>query len=88
MPRSVNGVAMELPELIESLSLIGRQYHFDDTNGVPALVLLQVAYRSSTGQGRGASHATPSRKRAGDPGVRLAGSVTLTLQAPSMVIHA
>ena len=51
VPRSVNGVAMELPELIESLSLIGRQCHIDDSNPVPALVLLQGAYRASAGQG-------------------------------------
>jgi len=62
VPRSVNGVPMELPELIESLSLIGGQYHIDDANsaptsaqsatvGKPALVLLQSAYRASDGQG-------------------------------------
>lgn len=51
VPRSVNGVAMELPELIESLSLIGGQYHIDDANAAPALVLLQGAYRASGGQG-------------------------------------
>ena len=51
VPRSVNGVAMELPELIESLSLIGGQYHVDDKNGAPALVLLQQAYRESAGNG-------------------------------------
>ena len=51
VPRSVNGVAMELPELIESLSLIGGQYHVDDENGSPALVLLQQAYRESGGNG-------------------------------------
>ena len=51
VPRSVNGVAMELPELIESLSLIGGQYHIDDANAAPALVLLQGAYRASAGQG-------------------------------------
>jgi argininosuccinate synthase len=51
VPRSVNGVAMELAELIESLSLIGRQCHIDDSNPVPALVLLQGAYRASAGQG-------------------------------------
>jgi len=51
VPRSVNGVAMELPELIESLSLISRQCHIDDSNPVPALVLLQGAYRASAGQG-------------------------------------
>jgi argininosuccinate synthase len=51
VPRSVNGVAMELPELIESLSLIGRQCHIDDSNPAPALVLLQGAYRASAGAG-------------------------------------
>ena len=51
VPRSVNGVAMELPELIESLSLIGGQYHVDDENGAPALVLLQQAYRECAGDG-------------------------------------
>ena len=49
VPGSVNGVAMELPELIESLSLIGRQCHIDDAS--PALVLLQGAYRACAGQG-------------------------------------
>ena len=66
VPRSVNGVAMELSELIESLSLIGGQYHIDDANAAPALVLLQEAYRASAGQ----------------------GSITLRLQASSMVTHA
>jgi argininosuccinate synthase len=51
VPQSVNGVAMELPELIESLSLIGGQYHIDDANASPALDLLQSAYRASAGQG-------------------------------------
>jgi hypothetical protein len=51
VPRSVNGVAMELPELIESLSLIGRQCHIDDANAAPALLLLQSAYRESAGVG-------------------------------------
>ena len=51
VPRSVNGVAMELPELIESLSLIGRQCHIDDSNPAPALLLLQGAYRESAGVG-------------------------------------
>jgi argininosuccinate synthase len=49
VPRSVNGVAMELPELIESLSVIGGQYHIDDAKAAPALVLLQSAYRASAG---------------------------------------
>jgi len=51
LPRSVNGVAMELPELIESLSLIARQCHVDDENLAPALLLLQSAYRESAGVG-------------------------------------
>jgi len=51
VPRSVNSVAMELPELIESLSLIGGQYGVDDENAAPALVLLQRAYRESAGVG-------------------------------------
>jgi argininosuccinate synthase len=51
VPRSVNGVAMELPELIESLSLIGGHYHVDEGHGAPALVLLQRAYRESGGNG-------------------------------------
>jgi hypothetical protein len=42
---------MELPELIESLSLIGGQYHVDDETAVPALVLLQRAYRECGGNG-------------------------------------
>ena len=51
VPRTVNGVSMELPELIESLSLIGRQFHIDDENPAPALLLLQSAYRPSAGVG-------------------------------------
>ena len=51
VPRSVNGVAMELPELIESLSLLGGQYHVDDENAAPALILLQRAYRECGGNG-------------------------------------
>jgi argininosuccinate synthase len=51
VPGSVNGVSMELPELIESLSLIGRQCHVDDANPAPALLLLQSAYRESAGVG-------------------------------------
>ena len=51
VPRSVNGVAMELPELIESLSLLGGQYHVDDENAAPALMLLQRAYRECGGIG-------------------------------------
>ena len=66
VPRSVNGVVMELPELIESLSLIGGQYQIDGSNAAPAFVLLQRAYRESAGR----------------------GSVTLKLQASSMVTHA
>ena len=51
VPRSVNAVAMELPELIESLSLLGGQYHVDDENAAPALMLLQRAYRECGGNG-------------------------------------
>jgi argininosuccinate synthase len=54
VPRSVNGVTMELPELIESLSLIGGHYHVDDENAAPALVLLQRAYRECGGDGAAA----------------------------------
>ena len=51
VPVSVNGVAMELPELIESLSLLGGQYHLGESTAAPALTLLQAAYRASTGSG-------------------------------------
>jgi argininosuccinate synthase len=51
VPRSVNGVIMELSELIESLSLMARQCHVDDANPAPALLLLQRAYRESAGVG-------------------------------------
>ena len=50
IPVSVNGVAMELPELIESLSLIGGRYRLS-TDHTPALTLLQNAYRASNGDG-------------------------------------
>ena len=51
-PVSVNGVAMELPELIESLSLIGGQYSLARSyDGSPALTLLHSAYRSCEGRG-------------------------------------
>lgn len=50
IPVSVNGVAMELPELIESLSLIGGRYRVTDENHTPALTLLQSAYRASNGE--------------------------------------
>lgn len=51
IPVSVNGVAMALPELIESLSLIGGQYRVHESNSTPALTLLQSAYRLSDGHG-------------------------------------
>jgi len=66
VPRSVNGVAMELPELIESLSLIGGQYRVDDENAAPALVLLQRAYRESAGTG-----SVTIKLRAPHPGSRV-----------------
>jgi argininosuccinate synthase len=52
IPASVNGVAMGLPELIESLSLIGGQYGLDAsaTTPAPALALLQGAYRACGGR--------------------------------------
>jgi argininosuccinate synthase len=51
-PASVNGVAMELEELIESLSLIGGQYGLSASTATPApaAVLLQAAYRESAGR--------------------------------------
>jgi hypothetical protein len=42
---------MELAELIESLSLIGGQYHVDDANAAPAVVLLQRALKATDGSG-------------------------------------
>ena len=51
IPVSVNGVVMALPELIESLSLLGGQYRMHESNKTPALTLLQGAYRVSKGQG-------------------------------------
>ena len=51
IPVSVNGVPMALPELIESLSLIGGQYRVHGSNNTPALTLLQNAYRVSHGHG-------------------------------------
>ena len=47
----VNGVSMGLPELIESLSLIGSRYGLGEGDPLPApaLELLQVAYSASGG---------------------------------------
>lgn len=50
-PVSVNGVPMTLPELIESLSLIGGRYRGQQSNDTPALTLLQNAYRECAGHG-------------------------------------
>jgi len=49
IPVTVNGVPMELPELIEILSLIGGRYRVSEPNHTPALTLLQRAYRASNG---------------------------------------
>jgi argininosuccinate synthase len=49
IPVSVNGVPMELPELIEILSVIGGRYRVSEPNHTPALTLLQSAYRASSG---------------------------------------
>lgn len=51
IPAAVNGVAMELSELIESLSLIGGQYRVEASTNAPALALLRSAYRHSGGHG-------------------------------------
>ena len=50
---AVNDVAMILPDLVESLSLIGGQYQLSaaDTPSAPAALLLQAAYRASRGVG-------------------------------------
>jgi argininosuccinate synthase len=50
MPVSVNGVAMALQELIESLSLLGGQYGVGAAPiSSPAAILLQTAYRAAAG---------------------------------------
>ena len=51
-PVAVNGVSMELDELIESLSLIGGQYGLSASPELPApaAILLQAAYRESAGR--------------------------------------
>lgn len=50
---SVNGVSMGLPELIESLSLIGGRYGLGESAAVPApaLDLLQAAHAATGGSG-------------------------------------
>jgi argininosuccinate synthase len=50
---SVNGVSMGLPELIESLSLIGGRYGLGESAAVPApaLDLLQAAHAACGGRG-------------------------------------
>jgi argininosuccinate synthase len=50
---SVNGVSMGLPELIESLSLIGGRYGLCESAALPApaLELLQAAYAACGGHG-------------------------------------
>jgi argininosuccinate synthase len=88
VPRSVNGVPMELPELIESLSLIGGQYHIDEANAAPALVLLQGAYRASAGAG-----SVTLRLRAGSVEADLPSSPEATEGkqvglSPTLVTHA
>ena len=88
MPRSVNGVVMELPELIESLSLIGGQFHIDHANAAPALVLLQAAYRAIAG-----NSSVTLRLRAGSVEAALPSSAEATEgkqvgRSPALVIHA
>jgi argininosuccinate synthase len=51
MPVSVNGVTMELRELIEIVSLIGGQYAVGPWKASPALGVLRAAYRVSGGRG-------------------------------------
>jgi argininosuccinate synthase len=53
IPVSVNSVSLEIPELIESLSLIGGRYGLggDDPVPAPAMGLLQAAYAASGGRG-------------------------------------
>jgi len=80
VPVSVNGVTMELPELIESLSLIGGQYRIDNANTRPASA--QGATVGKPASAQGATVGNPAlvllqsayRASAGH------GSVTLTLQ--------
>jgi argininosuccinate synthase len=53
IPASVNGVSMGLPELIESLSVIGGRYGLGALEPVPApaFELLQAAHTASGGRG-------------------------------------
>ena len=53
VPSSVNGVSLDLPELIESLSLIGSRYGLSDDDPIPApaLGLLREAFTASGGDG-------------------------------------
>jgi hypothetical protein len=50
----VNGVEMMLPELVESLSLIGGEFALSQKEGsnAPAAVLLRAAFGASAGRGR------------------------------------
>ena len=60
VPVSVNGVAMGLRELIESLSLIGGQYAAA-TADAPALDLLRAAYGASGGRRSITLHLQPAQ---------------------------
>jgi argininosuccinate synthase len=62
VPTAVNDVPMALPELIESLSLIGGQHAvgYGDTAGAPAAVILRAAY-ASTPDGSGTVRLTLHR---------------------------
>jgi hypothetical protein len=88
VPRSVNGVAMELPELIESLSLIGGQYHIDDANAAPALVLLQNAYRTSAGHASVTLKLRPGSVEADLPSSAEATEGKQVGLSPTLVTHA
>lgn len=61
VPVSVNGVTMELRELIESLSLIGGEYAAA-TAETPALDLLRAAYSASGGRGSITLHLQPAQR--------------------------
>jgi argininosuccinate synthase len=56
---SVNGVAMGLRDLIESVSLIGGQYGVEQWQQSPALGMLQAAYRACGGRGTATVHLRP-----------------------------
>jgi argininosuccinate synthase len=68
VPVSVNGVAMQLPELIESLSLIGGRYSLARSDdGAPALTLLRSAYGRCEGRGSVTLQLNPGSLVVSDP---------------------